>query len=120
MEIKQTRLTAVRAEFKACLIYRETQVQVHGNRGRRYLKELEGSEMHQSDVPECAPGALAANCVKLKTRRGSRSQTTVIFILDMEVILQDCQGKFCEATRVSGDVITIEAAGSLCTHGDEY
>jgi hypothetical protein len=84
------------------------------------LKECEGGEMHQSDVPERAPGALAANCVKLKTRRGSRSQITVIFILDMEVLLQDCQGKFYEATRVSGDVITTETAGSSGTHGDEY
>lgn len=90
MEIKQTRLTAVRAKFEAGLIYREAQFQVQGSRGRRYLKECEGGKLHQSDVPECAPGALAANCVKLKTRRGSRSQTTVIFILDMEVLLQDC------------------------------
>jgi hypothetical protein len=44
----------------------------------------------------------------------------VIFILDMEVLLQDCQGKFYEATRVSGDVITTETAGSSGTHGDEY
>jgi len=77
--------------------------------------------MHQSDVPERAPGTLAANCVKLKTRRGSRSRITVIFILDMEVLLQDCQGKFYEATRVSDDdVITIETTGSSCTHGNEY
>ena len=76
--------------------------------------------MHQSDVPERAPGALAANCVKLETRRGSRSQTTVIFILDMEVLLQDCQGKFYEATRVNGDVIATEIGGSSGTHGDEY
>lgn len=120
MEIKHTRLTAVRAKFKACLIYRETQIQVHGNRGRRYLKECEGGKMHQSDVPECAPGALVANCVKLKTRRGSRSQTTVIFILNMEVLLQDCQGKFYEATRVSANVIATETAGSSGTHGDKY
>ena len=109
----------MRAKFKACFIYRETQVQIHGSRGRRYLKECEGGEMHQSDVPERAPGALAANCVKLKTRRGSRSQIAVIFILDMEVLLQDCQGKFYEATRVSGDVITTQTAGSSGTHGDE-
>ena len=115
----QTRLTTVRAKFKACLIYRETQVQVHGNRGRRYLKVCEGREMHQSDVPERAPSALAANCVKLKTRRGSRSQTSVIFILDMEVILQDCQDKFYEATRVNGGVITTETTGSSSTYGDE-
>jgi hypothetical protein len=108
VEIKQTRLTVVYAKFKACLIYRETQIQIHGSRGHRYLKERECGEMHQSDVPECAPGALAANCVKLKTRRGSRSHITAIFILDMEVLLQDCQGEFYEATRVSGDVITTE------------
>jgi hypothetical protein len=84
------------------------------------LKECEGSEMHQSDVPECAPGALAANCVKLQTRLRSRSQTAVIFILNMEVLLQDCQGKFYEATRVSADVIVTETAGSSDTHGDEY
>ena len=75
--------------------------------------------MHQSDVPERAPGALAANCVKPKTRRGSRSQTIVIFILNMEVLLQDCQGKFYEATRISGDVIRSETAGSSDTYGDE-
>jgi hypothetical protein len=120
VEIKRTRLTAVPTKFKACLIYRKTQVQVRGNRGRRYLKECESGKMHQSDVPECAPGALAADCVKLDTRRGSRSQTTVIFILDMEVLLQDCQGKFYEATRVSGDVITTETARSSGTHGDEW
>ncbi len=76
--------------------------------------------MHQSDVPERAPGALAANCVKLKTRGGSRSQIAVIIILDMEVLLQDCQGKFYEATRVSGDVITTETAERSGTHRDEY
>jgi hypothetical protein len=76
--------------------------------------------MHQSDVPERAPGALVADCVKLKARRGSRCQFTVVFIFDMEVPLQDCQGKFYEATRVSGDVITTETAGSSGTHGDEY
>lgn len=67
--------------------------------------------MHQSDVPKRTPSALAANCVKLKTRRGSRSQIIVIFILDMEVLLQDCQGKIYETTRVSGDVITTETVG---------
>lgn len=76
--------------------------------------------MHQSDVPKRTPGAFAANCVKLKTRRGSQSQITVIFILDMEVLLQDCQGKFYETTRVSGNVITTETAGGSCTHGDEH
>ena len=104
MEIKQTRLTVVRAKFKACLIYRETQFQIHGSRGHRYLKECEGGEMNQSDVPERAPGALAANCIKLKTRRGSGSQSTKMFILDMEVLLQNCQGKFYKATRISDDV----------------
>ncbi len=111
MEIKRTRLTVVRAKFEACFIYRETQVRVHEHRGCGYLKVRESSEMHQSDVPERAPGTLAANCVKLKIRRGSRSQTAaVIFILDMEVLLQDDQCKFYEATRVSGDVITTETA----------
>jgi hypothetical protein len=76
--------------------------------------------MHQSDVPERAPGALAADCVKLKARRGSRSQITMVFILDMEVLFQDCQGKIYKATRVSGDVITTETARSSGTHGDEY
>ncbi len=76
--------------------------------------------MHQSDVPERAPGALAANCVKFKTRRGSRSQTAVIFILDMEVLFQDGQCKFYETTRVSGDVIAAETAVNRGTHDDEY
>jgi hypothetical protein len=84
------------------------------------MKECEGGEMHQSDVPKRTPSALASNCIKLKTRRGSRSQITVIFILDIEVLLQDCQSKFYETTRVSGDVITAETAEGPGTHGDEH
>lgn len=75
--------------------------------------------MHQSDVSECVPGALMANCIKPETRRGSQSQNTVIFILNIKVLLQDCQGKFYEATRISGDVIRSETAGSSDTYGDE-
>jgi hypothetical protein len=108
--MRRTRLTVVRAKLEASLIYREAQIQVHVNRGSRYLEVCKCGQVHQSDVPERAAGALAANCVKFKTCRGSRSWTAVIFILDMEVLLQDTQGKFYETTRVSGDVITTETA----------
>jgi hypothetical protein len=101
VEMRRTRLTIVRAKLKACLIDREAQIQVHGNRGRRYLKVCESGQMHQFDVPERPARAFAANCVKLKTRRGSRSWTRVILILDVEVLLQNTQGKFYETTRVS-------------------
>jgi hypothetical protein len=58
------------------------------------LEVHEGGQMHQFDVPECAAGALAANCVKFKASRGSRSQSVVIFILNMEILLQDTQDEF--------------------------
>jgi hypothetical protein len=94
VEMGRTRLTVVRAKLEACLIDREAQIQVYGNRGRRYLEVCESGQVHQFDVPKRTARAFAANCVKLKTRRGSRSWTTVILVLDMEVILQNTQGKF--------------------------
>jgi hypothetical protein len=59
--MRRTGLTVVRAKLETCFVYREAQLQVHGNRGGRYVEVREGGQMHQSDVPECAAGALAAN-----------------------------------------------------------
>jgi uncharacterized protein with ACT and thioredoxin-like domain len=71
--MRRTRLTVVCAKLEACLVYREAHIQVHGKRGRMYFEVHERSQMHQSDVPECAAAALAADCVKFKTSRGGRS-----------------------------------------------
>lgn len=77
--------------------------------------------MHQSDVPECAAGALAANCVKFKASRGSRRWAGGIFILNTEVLLQNAQKKFYDdRTRVSDDIIMAETPDSRGTHGDAY
>jgi hypothetical protein len=118
VEMRRTRLTVVRAKLEACLIDREAQIQVHGNRGRRYLEVCESCQMHQFDVPERPAGTFAANCVELKAGRGSRSWTAVIFILDMEVLLQNTQGEFYEITRVSRR--HHDRDRSRGTHGDEY
>jgi hypothetical protein len=60
------------------------------------------------------------NCEQHKERR-SQSVLKVQMVLEIsclprvmgaKVLLQDCQGKFYEATRVSGDIITTETTGS--------
>lgn len=81
-------MIVVRTELKARFIHGKRQIQIHGNRGYRYLIVREDGQLHQSDVPERPAGALAANSVEYKTTRGSRSWIRmVVFILDMEVLL---------------------------------